>query len=266
MVSAFMLDMENDAETITAALRELRMRAGLSMEEVAKALGLRGASSYQRYESADQYKGGFFKRDLVAKLTKALAGKGEPAIRNEDVWALAGPEYVGPGIARSVGSEAQMSINSENGTTNVPSRTVPQIDVTAGMGGGGLTGNVNATHNGITINADQVSGVWGLPETIYARIGVPPARLAALPVQGDSMYPTLKDGDVIFVDTGHRAPSPDGVYALADDFGGVVVKRLESHGGDGIVRIISDNDRHAPYDRNVDEMFIFGRFVGRWTT
>ena len=161
---------------------------------------------------------------------------------------------------------ANMSVNTENGTNNIPPRTVPQIDVTAGMGGGGLTSHVNVTHNGITITADQVSGVWGLPDSIYARIGVPPSRLAALPVQGDSMHPTLNDGDVIFVDTGHRAPSPDGIYALADDFGGVIVKRLESHGGDGVVRIISDNDRHAAYERNVDDMFIFGRFVARWTS
>lgn len=161
--------------------------------------------------------------------------------------------------------EHQDFVSSETGANQKLKGTVPQIDVTAGMGGGGIVGEVNTEHNGIVVSADQVSGRWGLPEFIYARIGVPSARLAALPVQGDSMSPTLKDGDVIFVDTGHRSPSPDGIYALSDDFGGVIVKRLESHGGDGRVRIISDNPLHQPYERSIEEMFIFGRYVGRWT-
>tara|TARA_R110002167_G_scaffold42512_6_gene129124 strand:- start:2159 stop:2947 length:789 start_codon:yes stop_codon:yes gene_type:complete len=261
MLSALILDMENDAESITSAIRELRTRSGLSMEELAKSVGLRGASSFQRYESPTLFKGGFLSRDLVAKLAKALVGKGSPSIELEDVWALAGPEF-------QQHTRADPSVSRVSGYThrsNVSDNGVPQIDVTAGMGGGGLTGHVNVTHNGITIDADQVSGVWGLPESIYARIGVPPSRLAALPVQGDSMYPTLKDGDVIFVDTGHRMPSPDGIYALADDYGGVIVKRLESHSSNGSVRIISDNDRHGTYERNEEDMFIFGRFVGRWT-
>lgn len=168
-------------------------------------------------------------------------------------------------LQTGVSEDGEMSVNSTGDRRNVPSATVPQIDVTAGMGGGGITGEINTDHNGITISADQVSGTWGLPDFIYARIGVPAKRLAALPVQGDSMLPTLRDGDVIFVDTGHRSPSPDGIYALSDDFGGVIVKRLESHGGDGRVRIISDNPLHQPYERSIEEMFIFGRYVGRWT-
>lgn len=161
--------------------------------------------------------------------------------------------------------ESESFLSSEAAANRAPKGSVPQIDVTAGMGGGGVTGEINVEHNGIIISADQVSGRWSLPEFIHARIGVPAQRMAALPVQGDSMSPTLKDGDVIFVDTAHRQPSPDGIYALADDFGGVIVKRLESHGGDGRVRIISDNPLHQPYERSIEEMFIFGRYVGRWT-
>lgn len=162
-------------------------------------------------------------------------------------------------------SDAESFLSSEAVANRAPKDSVPQIDVTAGMGGGGVTGEINVEHNGIIISADQVSGRWALPEFIHARIGVPAKRLAALPVQGDSMLPTLKEGDVIFVDTAHRQPSPDGIYALADDFGGVIVKRLESHGGNGQVRIISDNPLHQPYERSIEEMFIFGRYVGRWT-
>lgn len=199
-----------------------------------------------------------FVRDILKRGTDPSLGK---------ITRLA--ETLGISLSELLGSDDSVAtadyLSSEPQANRTPQGSVPQIDVTAGMGGGGIVGHINVEHNGITISADQVSGLWGLPDFIYARIGVPAKRLAALPVQGDSMSPTLKDGDVIFVDTGHRQPSPDGIYALSDDFGGVIVKRLESHGGDGKVSIISDNPLHQTYERAIEEMFIFGRYVGRWT-
>lgn len=236
MFSEIKCDME-DFERIAKA----RNDAGLSQQKLAERTGVtRGAVT--QWESGKAH-------PRLATLKKIAAATGVTL-----AWLQTGQD-----------SGDEMSVSSSNGRHNIPEASVPQIDVTAGMGGGGIVGHINVEHNGITVSADQVSGLWGLPEFIYARIGVPAKRLAALPVQGDSMVPTLRDGDVIFVDTGHRSPSPDGIYALADDFGGVVVKRLESHGGDGKVRIISDNPLHQTYERSIDEMFIFGRYVGRWT-
>jgi len=83
------------------------------------------------------------------------------------------------------------------------------------------------------------------------------------------MTPTIEDGDVVFIDTRHRVPSPPGVYALADEFGGVVVKRLEvtsSPGSETItVQISSDNPRHMTRVLNLDEIQIIGRYIGRFT-
>jgi phage repressor protein C with HTH and peptisase S24 domain len=83
------------------------------------------------------------------------------------------------------------------------------------------------------------------------------------------MTPTIEDGDVVFVDTRHRVPSPPGIYALADEFGGVVVKRLEvtSRPGDEMitVQISSDNPRHSTRELNLDEIQIVGRYIGRFT-
>lgn len=83
------------------------------------------------------------------------------------------------------------------------------------------------------------------------------------------MTPTIEDGDVIFVDTRHRVPSPPGIYALADEFGGVVVKRLEvtSRPGDEMIRvqISSDNPRHSTRELTLDEIQIVGRYIGRFT-
>src|SRR5690242_12585502 len=98
-----MSDMESNAESITARVRHLRKRSGLSMGTMAKALGYKGASSYQRYEDPSQYKDGYLKRDLVEKLWAVLQGRGNPPITYDEVWELAGPEFA------SVKSNARIS-------------------------------------------------------------------------------------------------------------------------------------------------------------
>lgn len=60
-------------------IAELRDRAGLSMDELAKLMGFKGQSSIQRYLSADYDKG--FRPELAAKFKAALVGRGNPPIQ-----------------------------------------------------------------------------------------------------------------------------------------------------------------------------------------
>ncbi|MBM7048461.1 S24 family peptidase [Rhizobium lusitanum] len=147
---------------------------------------------------------------------------------------------------------------------------IPEIDVVAGMGGGGLAALEISNHNGITFAKEVVRDHWKLPEWKLNSMGVHVPHVAAFPCKGDSMSPTINDGDVVFVDTRHRIPSPPGVYALADEFGGVVVKRLDvtSRPGADIItiRISSDNPRHITRELTLDEIQIVGRYIGRFTT
>lgn len=147
--------------------------------------------------------------------------------------------------------------------------SIDEIDVTAGLGGGGLSIIENTTRNGITFHKEAVRDVWRLPEWMLSRFNARPQHIKAFPSQGDSMLPTIDDGDVVFVDTRHRVPSPPGIYALADEFGGVVVKRLEvvSRPGDEIitVQVSSDNPRHTTRTLTIDEIQIIGRYIGRFT-
>jgi transcriptional regulator with XRE-family HTH domain len=146
---------------------------------------------------------------------------------------------------------------------------IDEIDVTAGLGGGGLSIIENTTANGITFHKEAVRDVWRLPEWMLSRFNARPQHIKAFPSQGDSMLPTINDGDVVFIDTRHRVPSPPGVYALADEFGGVVIKRLEviSRPGDEMitVQISSDNPRHSTRTLTLDEIQIIGRYIGRFT-
>ena len=190
---------------------------------------------------------------------------------------LKGAEIKGPNrdkiekLARDLGLINHDQLSDEASANGSFSNAIAEIDLTAGLGGGGLAiVERTADKHGMTFAKEVVRDHWRLPDWLLNRMNAKARHLAAFPVQGDSMEPTLSDGDVIFVDTRHRAPSPDGIYALADEFGGVIVKRLEvtSRPGDEIVNvaIISDNARHRTRELTLPEIHIIGRYVGRFTT
>ena len=79
-----------ETEHVTQRLKSLRTRAGMSMADVAKALGLRGPSSYQRYEDEALTKDDSIPFKVVKKLLPILVGKGSPPVMEIEVLALAG--------------------------------------------------------------------------------------------------------------------------------------------------------------------------------
>lgn len=88
--------------------------------------------------------------------------------------------------------------------------------------------------------------------------GLEPAMLSVIEVEGDSMEPTLRDGDEILVD---RTPRPlrAGIHVIRlDDV--LLVKRLEPGPG-GSVRIISDNPAYPRLERQLHEVELVGRVV-----
>lgn len=122
---------------------------------------------------------------------------------------------------------------------------------------------------GLSFSADNIKGRWQLPDRLFADMNADPANIVAFQVQGDAMKPTLVDGDIAFVDTAHRVASPDGLYALVDDFGGVSVKRLTltSPTGSGQVTydVSFDNGEHKSQRRTAEEIQIIGRYLRRFT-
>ena len=175
-------------------------------------------------------------------------------------WLVDGPDDTCPTDVKT--------INAVTGLQGIPDNTIPEIDVRAGMGGGGyMSGELVATDSyGNTYSAHPVADYWRIPAHALGRYN--PQNIAVFPCQGDSMFPTINDGDFVFADITHKIPSPPGVYVLADEFGGIVVKRLEvvSSRGDDIciVRVISDNPHHSPRDLPLDELTIIGRYIGRF--
>lgn len=144
---------------------------------------------------------------------------------------------------------------------------IPEIDLVAGMGGGGIAATGLSVANGVTIASELVRAQWEIPNWALQRMGVKARNVACFPCQGDSMEPTITDGDVVFVDTRHRVPSPPGIYALADEFGGVVVKRVEvisnPRDEEVMVRISSDNKHYRDKELGLSEITILGRYICR---
>lgn len=68
-------------------LKALRERTPLSVRDVAKALG-KPPSTYSFYE--DGFKGPSLPVEMVKDLEPILVGKGEPPIKSEELWRLAG--------------------------------------------------------------------------------------------------------------------------------------------------------------------------------
>jgi phage repressor protein C with HTH and peptisase S24 domain len=88
-------------------------------------------------------------------------------------------------------------------------------------------------------------------------------------LEGDSMFPTINDGDIALVLLpGEDAKFQTGaIYALWDGQG-LIVKRLESMVGETPrLRIISDNKAiYEPYDVAADEVRIIGQILWRGGT
>jgi phage repressor protein C with HTH and peptisase S24 domain len=173
--------MENSPDAIAGALKALRERAKLSMASLATELEFRGASSYQRYETPSLLKRGYLHRDLVAKLETAFVGRGNPPITREEVWALAGPEFVSaPAMDEEVERTSGRRIPTVAGEPTYK-RDFPIYPAT--MGGSG--------HVLITFDPLEYVERPAMLQHVSDAYGVL--------VVGESMVPAFRPGDVAWV-------------------------------------------------------------------
>lgn len=96
---------------------------------------------------------------------------------------------------------------------------------------------VSAGGGAIAIEAFDVVGYWPFPAKDLREMATRPDQLHLLPVKGDSMSPTLNDGDWIMVD-GSRRDWVDGLH-VARFYEDLFVKRVQFEGRS--IRLVSDN-------------------------
>jgi len=84
-------------------------------------------------------------------------------------------------------------------------------------------------------------------------------NIEAINVTGDSMEPTLNNGNIIFIDKTKQDASKDGIYAFVNE-NGLFVKRIQKR-IDGALDIISDNKEYPSQVARKGEIEILGKVV-----
>lgn len=127
--------------------------------------------------------------------------------------------------------------------------TVPMLGIGASAGPGALNGEEN------------VQSRIGFEVRWLRELGASPDHLSAIRVSGDSMAPTLADGDDILVDRADAAARlRDGIYVLRID-DALNVKRIATAPGRRFT-ILSDNPAYPPLaDWSPDQVAIIGRVI-----
>jgi phage repressor protein C with HTH and peptisase S24 domain len=129
--------------------------------------------------------------------------------------------------------------------------TVHEIDMAYGLGG---------TYSDVPVETQ----VLHFPRTWLESITTtPPALLTFARGRGDSMQPTLQDGDIVLIDRSVRTiREQDSIWALT--IGDIaMIKRVRVKGE--VVSILSDNDRIPSDEVHHEEINVVGRvvFIGR---
>lgn len=162
-------------------------------------------------------------------------------------WLISGR---GPKIA------TQPEIAIEGRSIDLRGRTVSdfafvqRLDVRASAGSGA-----------VAIHEDTVELLAFQNNWLKSR-HIKPESARVLTAKGDSMEPTIRDGDILLVDTSINSVRDNAIYIVVYN-GNVLVKRVNLK-RDGSLVLISDNDRHAaetvPLDE-VPDLHIAGRVM-----
>jgi hypothetical protein len=128
---------------------------------------------------------------------------------------------------------------------------IPRFDVRASAGAGAF------------IEGEQPVAHLGFDEAFLKQLSTAlPNDLSIIRVRGDSMFPTLSDGDDIMVDrSAAGARLQDGIYVLRRD-DTLMVKRIAVHPGSALLTISSDNNSYPTWpDCDANDVEVIGRVV-----
>ena len=124
---------------------------------------------------------------------------------------------------------------------------VPWVQARLSAGGGSFETDAQAV-DGIPFSRPFIHGLGA------------PAAMVAMTVAGDSMEPSIRDGDTVMVDKDKTAVLAGGIYAVGID-DTIMVKRLEKRPGKLV--LISDNRAYEPIfvEPEAENVRVLGRVV-----
>lgn len=233
-----------EKRAIGERLKAARGALSLTQKELCNVAGMK-LPSLRDYELGNSVPGG----EAVACLSRVginanwlLTGEGQ---------MLLPPPAIREGESRFFG-DARLTLKKQP-EAEAGYASIPLFDIRAAAGGGAVVGS------------EHVMDVLHFKEEwIRAELRVSPADLYLIFVDGESMEPTLRPGDIILVDRRDHAQRRDGIYVLRLD-GTLLVKRLQKLPG-GNIKVSSDNKSYDPFILKLEEMegqdmAIIGRVV-----
>lgn len=164
--------------------------------------------------------------------------------------ALAIADACGVSLRWLATGEGPMRPDTHQSTDDTEFEMITHLEIEASAGAGSLIDN------------EFVKGKIAFVRKWLRHVGLDPKQLNVISVRGDSMEPSLSDGDIILIDRRDTNPRSGGVYVLNLD-GGLLVKRVQRL-LNGDFKIISDNPRYEPETvpaSQLDLVRIIGRVV-----
>jgi phage repressor protein C with HTH and peptisase S24 domain/DNA-binding XRE family transcriptional regulator len=218
----------NAGRTVGERLREQRVRKGLSQEQMAEAAGI-PIETYKKYERNKRMPGG----DALGALARMGLSVAE---------LLLGDRADSPGQAATAEQPRAGYVY------------LPLYDVRAKAGAGAV------------VEAEQQVDALAFKEDwIRRELRAAPADLRLIYVEGDSMEPDLRAGDIVLIDHTDTTARREGIYVLRME-GALLVKQLQRLPG-GIVKVLSRNAAYEPFTvpltslEESNEFAVVGRVV-----
>jgi phage repressor protein C with HTH and peptisase S24 domain len=148
---------------------------------------------------------------------------------------------------------ARISASAEPiGAASLARFVVPMLPETAAAGLGR-----NLTDGSCFVEVMAFESSW-----LERRLGLRQGECALVELQGDSMSPTLLDGDVVLIDTRSQVVEDNGVFVFAQR-SKLRVKRIQRR-MNGALKIISDNPAYEAEEltpQESDDFRVIGRVV-----
>jgi len=214
-------------------IRELRLARGLTMNDLADAVGVDQAN-ISRLETGKQKS---FTEQSLNKIANAL---------NVSLGEL----FIPSGPKNTVYNDSKDMVKVIQGGDVY---RVDLLDVNVSAGPGAFVGSdIIDVIRSIEYNTDHAKNFFG---------GKPATTVKMVNVRGDSMSGTIEPGDLVFVDVSVNQFDGDGIYVFGFD-GKIHIKRLQMV-PDKIV-VISDNTRYRDWfidESNEHRFYIFGKVM-----
>ncbi|NOI31898.1 helix-turn-helix domain-containing protein [Vibrio coralliilyticus] len=189
--------------------------------------------------------------EITCNIKKAMADFNQSALEFEMKEEQASQNKSPLHKLRKAFSSSEASIH-EVSTTSDDSEVIniPEFNVSAAAGAGCLT------------NAEYQVGVFTVSKELIKSLSLEPRYTAIVFCFGESMLPTMDDGDRILVDTRELTePVKDGIYVIRIDEM-VYVKRLKWDILNKSYHIISDNKEYLGFEikgKDLSRLKIIGR-------